>query len=433
MELLRASDWVRARPAPPARQHASPAPLARPPAPLRARRRAAGRLAASRAAATSARRAAPTPRTHRHALPPLSPGAPDAGHQRSGREDHRAQGPLPDSQPEPRAHVQPQGAAAEQGGDRQQCGAGGAGQALRRAGHALGRPLPSPLGRAAACPLCLRPPAPLRPPPCPCLPPITSSYSSSCSSSLLLQVNSLLERASDVGAILEVLPELMEPRNVMSVLVTVEKWCAPRRPPLLRAACDWPLPPREPRRRPGGLLPAGAAGSGAGGAPARRLRQLGCAAGAAAQQGQRGSSSSHDRHWGPPVLQVSRQEGSGGGGQLAGASLRAGCCLRCACCARGRSRWAAASAGWVHRAPGWRRCRAARKRRRVQARRLSAAWAAAAGGAGARAAPPPPPQQPAAGSRCVAQRPRHRRPRPPARPRPGAGHQPADHTGGPGE
>ncbi len=48
----------------------------------------------------------------------------------------------------------------------------------------------------------------------------------------LLQVNQLLAEAQDVGAILEVLPELMEPRNVMSVLVTVRKWYHNKKDPV---------------------------------------------------------------------------------------------------------------------------------------------------------------------------------------------------------
>jgi hypothetical protein len=45
-------------------------------------------------------------------------------------------------------------------------------------------------------------------------------------------VTTLLAEAEDIGAILEVLPELMEPRNVMSVLVTVRKWYHNKKDPV---------------------------------------------------------------------------------------------------------------------------------------------------------------------------------------------------------
>ena len=49
---------------------------------------------------------------------------------------------------------------------------------------------------------------------------------------LHVQVTTLLAEAEDIGAILEVLPELMEPRNVMSVLVTVRKWYHNKKDPV---------------------------------------------------------------------------------------------------------------------------------------------------------------------------------------------------------
>jgi hypothetical protein len=39
-----------------------------------------------------------------------------------------------------------------------------------------------------------------------------------------LQVKKLLSTARDADALITVLPSLMEPRNLISVLVTVQKW-----------------------------------------------------------------------------------------------------------------------------------------------------------------------------------------------------------------
>lgn len=42
-----------------------------------------------------------------------------------------------------------------------------------------------------------------------------------------LQVKQLLADARDPDALLTALPSLMDPRTLISVLVTVKKWCAP--------------------------------------------------------------------------------------------------------------------------------------------------------------------------------------------------------------